>query len=96
MTFANIESRADNQASIALARSLGFVHDPENDFTMPVAGAPDEAAFHCLRADMDVLRQRASQALRKSGLHEVLSLMQGLEFTELDVRQDHPDLEIRK
>lgn len=68
MTFANIECRADNRASIALARSLGFDHDPEGDFTMPVAGAEDEVAFYCLRADPDLLRERAFQALRDKGL----------------------------
>jgi RimJ/RimL family protein N-acetyltransferase len=76
MGFANIECRADNHASIALAMSLGFEHDPEGDFTMPLTGGPDEVAFYCLRADPDVLRRHAFQTLQDRGLDELLALIQ--------------------
>ncbi len=76
MTFANIESRSDNHASLALAESLAFQHYPEGDFTMPMAGRPEEVPFLCLRADMDALRQRAFEALQDKHLTELLSLIQ--------------------
>lgn len=76
MTFANIESRADNQASLALARSLGFVRYPEEDFTMPVAGGSEEVPFHCLRADMTTLRLCAYLVLKEKKLHDLLMLIQ--------------------
>jgi hypothetical protein len=76
MTFANIESRADNAASLALARSLGFIHCPEEDFTMPVAGQAEEVAFHCLRADMASLRQCAYLRLKQNGLGALQSLIE--------------------
>ena len=76
MTFANIESRADNLASLALARSLGFVHYPEEDFTMPVAGGGEEVAFHCMRADMTGLRQCAFLVLKEKELHDLRMLIQ--------------------
>ena len=81
MTFVNIESRSENLASVALAKSLAFQPYPEGDFTMPVAGRPDEVSFLCLRADVDALRRRAFEALRKKNLTELLSL----------VRTAHPD-----
>lgn len=76
MTFANIESRAENQASLALARSLGFVHYPEEDFDMPVAGGTKEVAFHCLRADMSTLRPCACLVLKERNLHDLVALIQ--------------------
>jgi len=76
MTFANIESRADNHASIALARSLGFAHYPDEDFTMPVAGSTEEVVFHCLRADMTYLRQCAYLVLKGKKLSDLLTLIQ--------------------
>lgn len=77
MTFANIESRTGNLASLALARSLTFTHYPDGDFTMPVAGAAEEAAFQCLRADMDALRHCAYRTLEERGLGALLSLIRG-------------------
>ena len=76
MTFANIESRSENRASIALAESMAFQPYPEGDFTMPVAGQPNEVPFLCLRADMEALRQRAFEALKENQLDELLSLIQ--------------------
>jgi hypothetical protein len=76
MTFANIETRADNHASLAIARSLGFLHLPEEDFTMPVAGSTGEAVFHCLRADMTHLRHCAYLVMREKKLGNLLALIQ--------------------
>ncbi|MDB5756787.1 MAG: family N-acetyltransferase [Burkholderia sp.] len=76
MTFANIECRSENHASIALAGSLAFQPYAEGDFTMPVAGRPDEVPFICLRADMDALRRRAFEALQEKKLTELLLLIQ--------------------
>lgn len=75
MRFANIESRADNLASLALARSLGFARYPEGDFTMPVAGSADEVPFHCLRTDPGALRLRAHQILHDKGLGRLSALI---------------------
>lgn len=76
MTFANVECRRENRASIALAGSMAFQAYPEGDFTMPVAGRPDEVPFLCLRADMDALRRRAFEALQEKNLTELLVLIQ--------------------
>lgn len=75
MTFANIESRTDNHASLALARSLGFAHYADGDFTMPVAGRDTEVPFLCLRAGMDALRERAYRTLREMDLGALESLI---------------------
>jgi ribosomal protein S18 acetylase RimI-like enzyme len=75
MDFANIESRADNAASLALARSLGFMPYAEGDFTMPVAGAAADVPFRCLRVDRSILRFYAEQTLEKYGLQDLLSLI---------------------
>jgi RimJ/RimL family protein N-acetyltransferase len=75
MDFANIESRVDNTASLALARSLGFTLFAEGDFTMPVAGAAAEVAFRCLRVDRSILRFHAERTLEKYGLLDLLSLI---------------------
>ena len=76
MMFANIECRSENAASLALAGALAFQPYPEGDFTMPVAGQPDEVPFLCLRADMDTLRQRAFDTLRAKNLNELLALIE--------------------
>lgn len=75
MAFANIESRADNLPSLALARSLSFKPYPEGDFTMPVAGATAEVAFRCLRADRSILLSHAEQTLQEKNLHSLLALI---------------------
>lgn len=75
MAFANIESRADNAGSLALAASLGFTPYAEGDFTMPVAGPTAEVAFRCLRVDRSILRFHAEQTLEKCGLHDLLWLI---------------------
>ena len=75
LRFANIESRADNLASLALARSLGFAPYPEGDFTMPVAGRADEVPFHCLRAEPEALRLRAHRILQDKGLGRLSALI---------------------
>lgn len=74
MTFANIESRVDNQPSIALARSLGFVAYPEGDFTMQVSGTGEEVAFHCLRIDREAFRRSARHILQKRNLGALLDM----------------------
>jgi hypothetical protein len=77
MGYVNIESRADNHASIALARAMAFERYPDGDFTMPLAGGAGEAAFYCLRAGVGALRQRALEILREKNLPELLSLIRG-------------------
>ncbi|SNT35654.1 hypothetical protein SAMN06265795_12832 [Noviherbaspirillum humi] len=74
MDFANIESRADNLPSAALARSLGFLHCPEEDFSMPVAGG-NEVDFLCFRIDTGALRAASHQALENRNLHGLLALI---------------------
>lgn len=75
VAFANVECRAGNLPSIALARSLGLAPYPDGDFTMPLSGTTEEAAFLCFRASPGVVRHAAYQTLHDKNLRELLGLI---------------------
>lgn len=76
MKFGNIECRSDNEGSIALARSFGFMPYPEGDFLMPTSNATEGIAFYGFRMNIDELRRSAHQTLEKKNMLESLGLIQ--------------------
>lgn len=75
MQFANVESRIDNQGSIALVTSFGFNRYPDGDFTMPISGGAKEAAFYGFRMSIEAFRQAAYLTLEQKNLIELLDLI---------------------